>query len=120
MQFVKNKNEEIEGVEGEETIKTYEFENSLLGFTQVLITLQPTDSNNEDYYNVYIICDAFQKEPLNCLDHQIPKESIKDVEEDFNRMFAEIQMLQKYLWFKYSTEKEIRSFGIEVFTDEID
>ena len=113
--FIKRDNEVIEGVENEETIKIYEFEKYILGLTTVLITKQKTDSNGENYFNLYIIDKQFKQYPSNCLKEQIPCEEVKNIEKYFNRLFAEMEVLKHYLWFKYSTNEKVLSFNIEKY-----
>lgn len=113
--FIETEYYGVEGVEGEQTIIKENF-NLPCGVVQVLITRQKTDSNGEDYYNLYVIDDNFKKEPMNCLKEQIPVE--EDKERLFSKLFLECEAIKHYLWFKYSTNEECLSFNIEVIRDE--
>ena len=61
----------LEGVEGEIPIYRELKEDGTL----ILVTEQPTDSNGENYFNVYFVDPMFKEEPLNNLNEQIPKEN---------------------------------------------
>lgn len=102
------------GVEGEETLKLYDFNLNLLGFTRVLITKDiKKDKNGDIWLNYYIVDERFKKEPLNCLDYQTDIKQIKNKKGYYlSEEYAEILAIQKYLWFKYSKEEPI-SFSIE-------
>lgn len=109
---------EIIGVENEKTINNLNFQYGFhKGNIRVLVTEQPTDSNGEDYFNIYIIDDFFKEEPLNCLFLQEPKENIKNPKEYFNKMRLEMWALQQYLWRTYSTNEKVLSFNVEVNED---
>lgn len=102
----------ILGVKGEKTIKEDSF-NLPSGCVQVLVTEQPTDTNGEDYFNVYVIDEHFKREPINCLKQQIPKE--KDTAQMFTTAFLEMQAIEHYLWFKYSTNEKPLSFSVTCY-----
>ena len=82
-----------------------------LGHTTVYVT----ESEQTDYYDVYIVDERFKDDELNTLDQQIPK---KNFEEWFlSEEWANMQALQKELWAKYSTNEDIKSYAIEVYND---
>lgn len=108
------KDDEVVGVENEETIIKECF-NMPSGYMEVLVTRQPTDSNGEDYYNLYVLDEYFKQEPTNCLKEQIPLE--KDKERLFSKMFLEMEAIKHYLWFRYSTNEKVLSFNVEVVED---
>lgn len=72
-------------------------------------------TKEKDYYNIYILCEMFIKEPLNTLQEQIPINSISE-EEIINPRFLEFKALEFYLWSKYGnpSKDEVLSFNIEV------
>ena len=120
--FVINKNtEQIEAVENETTISfnTHPFR---LGRSEiyVLITQQKTDTNGENYFNIYVIDDRFKIEPSNCLQLQEPTEAIKEPKEYFNNLKLEIYAINHYLWNKYSTNEKVLSFDVVAYSDDGD
>ena len=102
-------NDELNGVEGEKTIKKGDF-NLPCGFVEVLVT--ESTENNEDYFNIYIIDGNFKVEPINCFKLQEPK-SIRD----FSEMDLELMAIEHYLSFKYSTNEDMLSFNVECIKD---
>ena len=84
--------ESIIGVKREKTIKIL-----LIDDVLILVTRQPTDSNRENYFNVYFVDPMFKQEPLNNLREQIPVENKpKDWEE-----YLRLQYLQYLAWKKW-------------------
>lgn len=72
-------------------------------------------TQEKEYYNIYILCDFFKKEPLNTLQEQIPITEINE-DEITNELFLNIKVIEFYLWFKYGnpSENEVLSFNVEV------
>lgn len=86
---------EIEGVEGEKTIKHItDYYNKFN--TEVLITQE------EKYYNVYLINSAFQQEPLNNLYIQEPIDC--GIPSDLQ---IELWVIEFYLWYKHNKDFSI-------------
>ena len=99
--------------QGEKTIaqEVFYYENTEY---KVLVTKDTKpDSNNELYYNIYVTNEYMKEEPLNNLALQEPQEAIK--EEDFNKEYCELRAIEFYLWFKYSTNEKVKSFGVEEY-----
>jgi len=90
----------IEGVKEEKTIF-----NENIKDIQVLVTKQLTDSNKEDYFNVYFIDGIFKTEPLNNLHEQIPVEN-------------EPKDWKKYLTLEYISYFAWREFNLEGYFKE--
>lgn len=91
----------IKGVKNEKTIYTKTFKD-----VQVLVTKQKTDSNGEDYFNVYFIDPIFNTAPMNNLNEQIP---VENKPKDWNKYFT-IRMIEYIAW---------RDFNIEGYFTEI-
>jgi hypothetical protein len=89
----------IYGVEGEETVKQLSFPKFN---SEIMITKE------KEYYNVYIIHEAFQKEPLNNLHLQEPIEY--GVPSDLQ---CEQWAIEYYLWYKHNKDFSITSEEIE-------
>lgn len=88
----------IKGVKGEKTIY-----NESINDIQVLVTRQPTDSNKEDYFNVYFIDPIFKTEPMNNLQEQIPVENKpKDWKE-----YLTLQYVQYFAWRQFNLEVSV-------------
>ena len=106
----------VETVKGEKYIYVADFKYNSIDI-RVLITQPKKDSNNEEYYNVYILNDSFQLYPLNCLHEQIPLNIVKDKDTFFNRKFCEFVAIEHYLWFKYGnpSKDKVLSFAIEEY-----
>lgn len=83
----------IEGVEGEKTVKQIEFYQFDV---EILVTQE------KEYFNIYIIHDAFIKEPMNNLHCQEPIEF--GIPNDLN---LELYAIQHYLWFKHNKDFSI-------------
>lgn len=98
--------DELIGVDGEKTLKIYDFNGLSLGYCKVLIT------EEENYINYYIIDDVFKQDANNCLDNQDEKDKA-----DLTERYAEMLVLQKHLWLKYGTNEENLSFSIECHKD---
>lgn len=89
----------VTGVTGEETIKQlnfYKFD------CQVLVTKE------KEYYNVYIIHEAFQREPLNNLHLQEPIECGTP-----SNLQCELWAIEHYLWYKHNKDFSIDFEEIE-------
>lgn len=62
------------------------------------------------YYNFYILCDNYEKTPLNCLNRQIPKTIGQQCYDDIE---CETILLEFYLWHKfYGFKGKINDFTI--------
>ena len=88
----------IFGVDGEKTIslKYEELQKNI--DIQILVTRQKTDSNGEDYFNVYFIDPIFKEEPMNNLQEQIPVENEpKNWEE-----YLTIKYIEYWAWRKFN------------------
>jgi hypothetical protein len=53
-------------------------------------------TKEDGYYNVYLVNEQYKTEELNSLDHQIPEESISNIEEFFTKGFF-IGVIMKYI-----------------------
>lgn len=111
-------NGEVIGVDNEKTITIEDFKYNGLDL-RVLVTRQPTDSYNQNYFNVYVINYMFKLEPLNCLDHQT--EVNGQTKEDFNRLFCETVAIQNYLWAVYGNPSKdvVLNFSVTYEKDEL-
>ena len=89
--FIFDEFENVIGVSDEEFVKRY-FITVNSEYFELLVTAE------QNYYNFYVICETYQKEPLNCLKQQIPKEV---GEECYNDMECETMLLEFYLWHKF-------------------
>jgi hypothetical protein len=90
---------EIEGVEGETTVREIEYFSKF--DCQVLITEEKTQDNGS-WYNIYIIHEAFKVEPMNNLYLQEPKEN--GIPSDLQ---LELYVIQYYLWHKHNKDFSI-------------
>jgi len=97
-----------EDLKNESFVYDKDFNHGHIDF-KVLITQE------NEFYNIYILNDYFKKEPMNTLNEQIPKDSIT-IEDITNNMFLELKAIEFYLWFKYGNpnKDDVLSFHVEV------
>ena len=95
---------EVVRIEGENLIisETFYINNKDI---KVLIT------EENEYYNIFVIHEDFKADYLNCLQLQEPKECVN--KEIFNKLYCELKAIEFQLWHKYN-----KSFNIEVFEDK--